>query len=293
MMKSMTAFAAIEKKIEGFEIAVEIRAYNSRNLDLSIRLPHGYLSLEDRVRSLVSERIARGRVELRAQIVEEQSPPTAFDIDVPRAAAYRKALEKLKTETDVSGEVTLELLMAAGGVVKSSETERNLEACWPALEACVGEAFDRLEEMRRREGEYIAADFLGRLAWIEERLERIEAAKADLVQQYQARLKERIALLTRGLVEIDPARIAQEAAILADRSDISEEIVRAASHADQFRAIMKGSEAAGRRLNFLLQEFSRELNTMGCKVGNAPICHMIVEVKAELEKIREQVQNIE
>ena len=147
--------------------------------------------------------------------------------------------------------------------------------------------------MRKKEGDFISDDMNKRLDHIENSVATIEKDANNLVPIYQERLKERITSLTRGLVEIDPARIAQEAAFLADRSDITEEITRAQSHLAQFRTIMQSDEPAGRKLNFLLQEFNREFNTMSAKVGNAALSHIIVNVKAEIEKLREQVQNVE
>jgi len=147
--------------------------------------------------------------------------------------------------------------------------------------------------MRKTEGDFIAGDFIKRLDYIEKAMAEIEEKSGSLLPYYQERLKERISALTRGIVDIDPGRISQEAAMLADRSDISEEIVRAKSHIGQFRAITDAEEPSGRKLNFLLQEFNREFNTMGSKTGNADVSHIIVNVKSELEKIREQVQNVE
>jgi uncharacterized protein (TIGR00255 family) len=147
--------------------------------------------------------------------------------------------------------------------------------------------------MRKKEGDFIARDFKERLDLIEKTLRQIKRESTDLPGLYQEKLKDRIAALTKNIVEVDPGRIAQEAAFLADRSDISEEIVRARSHLKQFRVIMRAAGPSGRKLNFLLQEFTREFNTMGAKAGNAVVSHMIVGVKTELEKLREQVQNVE
>jgi uncharacterized protein (TIGR00255 family) len=147
--------------------------------------------------------------------------------------------------------------------------------------------------MRLQEGAFIAADFQQRLNLIEKKLAQVHAASQGFLEMYRDRLNERIALLTKGLVTLDPERIAQEAALLADRSDISEELVRVASHLKQYRNFMAGPEPAGRKLNFLLQEFNREFNTIGSKAGKSEISHLIVEVKAEIEKLREQVQNVE
>jgi uncharacterized protein (TIGR00255 family) len=185
------------------------------------------------------------------------------------------------------------MLLNAGGIIKPVEKMPNQEVIWQAIKDCTVLALDDLEAMRLKEGDFIAADFGPRLAFINDCLKRIKNGSANLLAQYQQRLKERIAALTQNIVELDPARIAQEAAILADRSDISEELTRAASHLSQFAQIMKAAEPAGRKLNFLLQELNREFNTMGSKIGDAAIAHLIIDVKSELEKIREQIQNVE
>ena len=154
-------------------------------------------------------------------------------------------------------------------------------------------ALDDLETMRKNEGDFIAKDLKHRLKFIHACLKQIHKKSDGLLNEYQERLKERISSLTQDLVELDPTRIAQEAAHLADRSDISEEIVRAKSHLNQFNEIINAVEPAGRKLNFLLQELNREFNTMGSKIGNAEVAHIVIEVKSELEKIREQIQNVE
>jgi uncharacterized protein (TIGR00255 family) len=160
-------------------------------------------------------------------------------------------------------------------------------------EAALSEALASLDQMRLQEGNHIGEDFAQRLELIETHLDAIEKEAAGLPALYRDKLTSRIESLTQGVVELDPVRIAQEVAVMADRSDISEEIVRARSHMLQFRALAKGPEPAGRQLNFLLQEFNREFNTMGSKIGQADLAHSIVAVKAEIEKLREQVQNIE
>ena len=203
------------------------------------------------------------------------------------------AVRKLKDEFDVDGSISIDLLIGTGGVLRPVQTELDLEMIWPVLEECLEQALDNLNSMRAREGAYIASDLEGRLDRIAQMLDRISSGADGLLDHYQNRLKERLTTLTRGTVELDEARVTQEAAFLADRSDISEEIVRAGSHIAQFRRYMAAPDACGRKLNFLLQELNREFNTMGSKVGNADTAHLIVEVKSEFEKIREQVQNIE
>ena len=164
---------------------------------------------------------------------------------------------------------------------------------WSTAEECLTRALNDLETMRGKEGDFIGKDLFARLDFIETCLMEIKGDSGNLINQYQEKLKERIAILTQDTVELDPGRLAQEAAYMADRSDISEEIVRAASHIKQFRHIMHSEASGGRKLNFLLQELHREFNTIGSKIGHADISRRVVDVKAELEKIREQIQNVE
>jgi uncharacterized protein (TIGR00255 family) len=293
MMRSMTAFSRAEKTDGTLTASIEIRSYNSRHLDLAVRVPHGYLDLEEKVKTLISGKVMRGRIEVQLKIREDAEEAFAYEVNEAAVAAYGNALERIRKRFGMTSEIPLDLIARANGVIRPAEIEKDTDALWSVVEAGLVEALEALNAMRDREGRYLENDFNDRLDAIEAFIDGVETGAADLPTLYRDRLKERIGALTEGIVEIDPARIAQEAAILADRSDISEEIVRARSHVAQFRAIMGGSEPAGRKLNFLLQEFNREFNTMGSKAGNAKLSHMIVSVKSELEKMREQVQNIE
>jgi len=292
-MKSMTAYARAEKTAGEINISSEIRSYNSRYLDVSLRITHGYNVLEEKIKTLITEKIARGRIEMNLQINDGSDEAYNFEINIPKAKAYYDRLVQLKDQFDLHPEITVDILVREGGVIRSVDIDRDMDAVWPAVRNCVDEALSNLIEMRKKEGEFITLDITNRINRIEESVHLIEKESSDLLNHYQQRLKERIVALTRGMVEIDLDRITQEAAFLADKSDISEEIVRVASHIKQFRTIMKSEEPAGRKLNFLLQELHREFNTMGSKTEKAHVSHIIVEVKSELEKIREQLQNVE
>jgi len=293
MMKSMTAYARAEKTADEINVSTEIRSYNSRYLDISLRIMHGYNVLEEKIKASIIEKIARGRIEVSLQINDGSDEAYDFEINIPKARAYYDRLVQLKDQLDLHSEITVDLLVREGGVIRSVEIDRDMDAVWPVVRDCVDEALNNLVEMRKKEGEFIALDITDRINRIEKSVHLIEKESSDLLYHYQQRLKERIVALTRGMVEIDPERITQEAAFLAGKSDISEEIVRVASHIKQFRTIMKSEEPAGRKLNFLLQELHREFNTMGSKTEKAHVSHTIVEVKSELEKIREQLQNVE
>ena len=293
MIKSMTGFAAAEVFDGDVGVSTDIRAVNSRHLDLALRIPAGYSGLEEKIKGLINRKIVRGRLEVKIQIKDATEDGIAFEIDWARAEGMYAAIKTLTDKLGLQNNITVDHLLSVGGLIRPVETVDESEKVWETVETCLERALADLDAMRGKEGEFIANDLFARLDFIESDLTEIEDNSANLIERYQERLMERIAVLTKETVEIDPARLAQEAAYLADRSDISEEIVRAKSHIEQFRQIMQSNEPGGRKLNFLLQELHREFNTIGSKIGHAETAHRVVEVKAELEKIREQIQNVE
>ena len=293
MIKSMTAYADIEKTEKELTVSVEIRTYNSRYLDIVLRIPKEYACIEDRIKKQVSSGLSRGRIEIKLQIKYDSDNTYAFDIDTARAKALYESLMLLKDTLQISGDIPLDLVINSGQIIKPSETKRDVEADWDMINMCMTQAISDIDAMRTKEGDFIAKDLTDRIHTIKTCIDQIEAESSDLVLQYQNKLKERLSLLTEGLVGLDQTRLAQEAAVLADKSDISEEIVRTRSHIEQFYEMMNDKEPAGRKLNFLLQEMNRECNTISSKSGSAAISHIIVNVKSDLEKVREQLQNVE
>ena len=293
MLKSMTAYAKSEKTKEKLTVQIEIRSYNSRYLDIALRIPHGYLALEEKIKTIIAGKVSRGRIEVNLQVRDDTDEAYAFEIDTPKARAYYDSLLQLKNKFNINSEISMDLLISGGSIIKPVEMALDMEARWPIFKDCMNEAITNLIAMRREEGNFLEADISDRLNCIEKCIDQIQKESSDLLSHYQQRLKDRIAVLTKGIIEIDPDRVAQEAAFLADRTDISEEIVRAASHIKQFRTIISSAEPAGRKLNFLVQELNREFNTMGSKTNHSNVSHIIVEVKSDLEKIREQLQNVE
>ena len=293
MIRSMTAYADTELTVGENRVTMEIRGYNSRYLDFTNRIPPTYQFLEEKLRQAISEKIARGRIEIKLSVQSVSEAPEAFAVNKSMAEGYYAALKTLKEHLHLEESVPLSLLAAKSGVIEPAKTEIETEAIWSAVSEALDRALSEFMDMKIAEGQNIAADLDKRLDTIDDTIQAIEERSTGLLGIYQERLKERINTLTHGMIDIDNARIAQEAAFLADKGDISEEIVRAKSHLDQFKQLMTAPEPAGRSLNFLLQEFNREFNTMGSKAGHADISHIIVAAKTELEKIREQVQNIE
>ena len=293
MIHSMTAFARAEAVRPSHTIRVEIRSVNSRYLDTVVHLPRNFFELESKVQAMVAEKVRRGRVEIRIQIESGKNRSPTFVVNEEAATGYYQALMDLKQRLDLKGEITLDHLAVMSDLIQPVEPADNIEDCQNDMEVCLTRGLSDLVAMRQIEGERLAVDINARLGFIEDCLAQIKTVSEGLLLEYQERLKERIRALTGEEVVIDPDRLAREAAFLADKSDISEEIVRADSHLAHFRELMAAETATGRKLNFLLQELHREFNTMGAKTGKADVGHVIVDVKSEIEKIREQIQNVE
>lgn len=293
MIKSMTAFAGTQHSRDNITITVEIRGYNSRYLDTALRLPSAYGWLEDIVKQTVSRNISRGRLEIRIGINAEEEKPESFCVDTKLADAYHQALKQLKNRFAIEEPIGISHLTGLNGIIENTREPADTEVLLKNTEEALKHALDCFDAMRIEEGKAMAKDLSGRIALIKGFIEEIDRLRHGLAEAYQQKLHSKIMDLTGGSIEIDQARIAQEAAIIADKSDISEELSRSRSHVEQFLKIMDSDEPAGKPLNFLLQEFSREFNTMGVKAGSAQISHIVVSAKTELEKLREQVQNIE
>jgi uncharacterized protein (TIGR00255 family) len=289
----MTAFGRAERKVEDRTYTVEIRTLNGRYLEISVRAPRQLMSLEERVRKLVATRISRGRVDVFVRVKNGSEAVSEIEVNLPLAKAYHKALLELNETLEIEEKVSLPTLLGFERIIVATEPEADLEKTWVTLSSCMGEALEGVDAMRMSEGKAIYHDFQKRLQSVEEGLSHIKELVPSVLSEYHSRLNERMAVLTEGKVELDPNRLAQEAAFLVDKSDITEEIVRAESHLRQFRSMIESEGSAGRALDFLLQELNREVNTIGSKGGDVQLSHIVVSLKSELEKIREQVQNIE
>ncbi len=290
MIHSMTGFGQGAAAAGESAFKVEIRAVNNRFREIIVKLPRSLLALEEPLKKLVAERIARGRLEVFVRL-EGEPPWRRLRVNLALARQYLDALDELKEELGLAGEPELELVAGFREVIGLSDETPEVEAVWPVLAEAAEKALDGLLAMRRSEGERLTTDILERIEAIEAVVGRIEKAAPELTAAAQERIRERVESLIDQ--EIDPDRLAQETAILADKSDVTEELVRLRSHLDQFRTIMDQGGSIGRKLDFLAQEILRELNTIGSKSADADISREIIEAKAEQEKIREQIQNIE
>ena len=294
MIRSMTAFAKNQTEVDGFIVGCEIRTYNSRYLDVSVRLPAMYRIYENNLKQLVSNHIQRGRVEMALFISDEREQQAVrYAVDTAKAAGYHRALCQLKDALGLDGLIPLDLVARLEGVITPLEPESPGDFEWHRINDTMETALAELNGMRQKEGAFIATDLAARIDMLAAMVAFIKDHSAELMADSYRRIKERVTALVGDMVEIDETRIAQEAAFYVDKADISEEIVRAESHIEQFRKAMDDDTSCGRKLNFLLQEFNREFNTMGSKTGSPEVSEKVVAAKIELEKLREQVQNVE
>jgi uncharacterized protein (TIGR00255 family) len=293
MISSMTSYARSEKIDENVKLFAEARTYNSRFLDIALKISSDFADLEEVIKKKIAAVISRGRVEIKFHIEDLSESDALFYIDYDKAAAYFRMYEKLRNELGLSEEVKMEQILKSEGVMKKNDRRDNSKYLG-LLNEVMDEMLSDLVKMRKVEGEVIYNNFCERLSFIESLIKEIEAESENAAKEYFSKLSLKIKeLVSSADMEIDQTRLAQEAAFLADKTDVSEEILRIRSHLAQFRKYMDGSTPPGRNLNFLLQELHREINTLGVKQGNVLISKNCVEIKSELEKLREQVQNVE
>lgn len=296
MVRSMTGYGAAEVEAQTGRWWVEVRSTNHRFLEVVVRLPRDLGALEERVRAAVAGRVRRGRVEV---LVREEATGRArsVTVDTELARQYAQALETLRRELGIQDSLNLAALLALPEVVRLEEVRPDVELAWQALRPGLDQALDSLVRMREAEGAHLAEDLAARVARVEEWVEEVSRRAEELPRVYAQRLRERVAELVRALgVDRPPdeARLAMEVAAFADRCDVREELVRLRSHLHQARTLLHASDGAvGRKLEFLLQEMQREVNTVGSKAGDLDVTRAVLEMKSELEAIREQVQNVE
>jgi uncharacterized protein (TIGR00255 family) len=288
----MTGFGAGRGEAGGEAISVELRSVNGKFCEVKPRLPRELSSLEPELVKTIKGRVSRGVIEAFVRREAGGARGSVPHVDLALAAAYAKSFRELKDSLGLAGEPTVQDLAALEGVISLGEATPDLERASEALQAALGAGIDALEQMRRKEGEALARDLSARLDTIEKGAREVARLAPLQVEAVRDRLSTRIAELSRG-VPLDPARLAQEVALFADRTDVAEELTRLASHLSQARGLVSSQAPAGRKLEFLVQELNREINTVGSKSQHAGIAGTVVELKAELERIREQVQNVE
>jgi uncharacterized protein (TIGR00255 family) len=293
MIKSMTGFGRCENQNEDYSCKTEIRSVNNRYIDINTRFPKSMMTLDAAVKKLIKSRCSRGSFDLNISIerTNGNSSDQTLQPNLELADQYRQAFKKIKSSLELEGEIDINLLLSMKDVVKVEAVEMD-PAREELIHATVEDALAALIQMREEEGKHLQEDILSRLEAIEEHAKVIKSRQSESVQAYKERLEERIKVLTEG-VEIDPQRIAQETAVMADRCDVTEEVVRLDSHIKQFKKLLDGNQPLGRKLEFLIQEINRETNTIGSKTIDSEVSQMVIEIKSDLEKIREQLQNIE
>ena len=290
--RSMTGFGRGEAAGDGRTWVAELRTVNHRFLDQRVVLPRLFAAFEEPVKKRVAAIFDRGRVDLTFSLQGLATVEPQLAVNEPVARQYRRCLQQLLDEYNIEGSVTLRDMLTLRDVISLEEQRPDMDAEWLLISAALDAALKDCDIMREKEGQALKEELLGRLAKFEAIVRRIEGSIPELQQQRQLDLRLRIGKLLDGL-DLDPIRLAQETALMADKSDVTEEITRLGSHMAQFRAFLASDEPVGRRLDFLLQEFLREVNTLSSKIANATIAHLGVEMKNEIEKLREQVQNIE
>jgi uncharacterized protein (TIGR00255 family) len=294
MIKSMTGYGVAERNLPLGKVAVEVRSLNHKYLDISLRLPRGFFTLEPKVRALVKKGVSRGQVDLTIKIDPSAStvPRYRLEADTTLAEEYIHLLDSIKEKFGLKGEVTLDHVAGVREIIPFLERKEDTEVYGEEIASVTEEALRALNDSRRKEGEALEADLVERLAAVRRLMEEIKDRTPSVVDAYRERLRERVRALLEGS-DFDERRFHQEVAYFAERSDVSEEVIRMESHLLQFESKLEGEGPAGRGLDFILQEMNREVNTIGSKATDADIAHKVIELKGELERMREQAQNIE
>lgn len=292
MVLSMTGYGRARLTLHGRDITVEIKSVNSRYFEYSSRLPRGYSFLEDKLKKLVNGKIARGKAELNLTIVNVEAPDTVITPNVELARQYKAAMDEMARQLGMRNDVTLSGLCRFPDMFSAVHAEADEAELSQDVQAVAAAALENFVAMRAAEGAKLREDVLARLCTLEKDVGVIEQTSAARVQKYTDKLYARLKELLDGR-DIDDARILTEAAIFADKTAVDEETVRLRSHIRQYRDILALSEPVGRKLDFLTQELNRETNTIGSKCNELDITRVVVEMKGEIEKIREQIQNLE
>lgn len=292
MILSMTGYGRARQVLNGREITVELRGVNARFLEYSSRLPRAFAFLEDPLKKLVAARVSRGKVELSLTVQNTTAADTVVTVNWPLAKGYRDAMTALSEQLELKNDMSVSLIARMPDVLAQTAAPLDEEALWADVQAVAGQAVDAFLTMRAAEGEKLKADLLSHLDVVEQLVGGIEANTAGRVKAYSDKLYARLQELLADR-SIDESRLVTEAAIFADKTAIDEETVRLHSHIAQYREILSGDGPVGRKLDFLTQELNREANTIGSKCQDVDITRLVVELKSEIEKLREQLQNLE
>ena len=292
MLKSMTGYGRHELVKDGKRINVEIKSVNHRYSDYNIKYPRSYAFLEDKIKKHAAKSITRGKVDIFLTIENYESTDEEIDINREAAKNYIEALKKLRDEFSLTDDITVMSVARNQDVFTVVKKEEDEETIWQNVRAALDSALGDFTDMRKREGERIQRDLEARVEYMKTLVKKVDERSPETVSEYKNRLYDKIKEVLEDR-EIDESRVLTEVAIFADKVAVNEETVRLASHFDEFYNIVSSGEPAGRRLDFLIQEINRETNTIGSKASDIEIAKLVVELKGEIEKLREQVQNIE
>lgn len=292
MIKSMTGYGSAKGTVEGIEVCVELKSVNNKFLDTSVRLPRSFLFAEETVKSAVISHITRGKVDVFVTVDSSMADDMVVKVNEPLLKGYIAALDQIAKENDLPNDITAMSVSRFPDVLNVEKKELDAEAVAAGIRNIAEQALCDFDAMRIREGAKLKEDVLAKLETIEKLVTVIETESPKTVEEYREKLRQKL-LEVLGTSGIDETRIITEAAIFADKVAVDEETVRLRSHMAQLRTMLDGGSPIGRKIDFLLQEFNREANTTGSKCQNADIAHVVVDLKSEIEKIREQIQNIE
>ncbi len=292
MVRSMTGYGRTTAESEQWRVTTELKSVNNRYLDLTIKMPKTFNPLEDRLKKEISSALSRGHVDLYVSVEEIGENKAAIACDLDLAKEYCRALRQIAEATDVPYQVELTDIASYNGVLTVQKEEQDLDELWPVMARALKDSLSQLVEMRVTEGEKLAAEIEDRIAGLLKIREKIAVRSPLVVEDYREKLTARISDILAE-VEIDRDKLLNETAFFADKADISEELSRLTSHFEQFSDYLRKDEPVGRKLDFILQEINREVNTIGSKANDKEISRLVIEAKGELEKIREQVQNFE
>lgn len=292
MIKSMTGYGSAKGVVEGLEISVELKSVNNRYLDTSVRMPRSFMFAEDTVKAAVQSHISRGKVDVFVSVDSSAVDDMAVKVNEPLLRGYLDALRHISEEYSLPNDVSALSVSRFPDVLVVEKKDVDAEAISAGIGEVAELALRDFDAMRTREGEKLRDDVLSRLETINQLVSAVETEAPKTVEEYRARLTQRM-IDVLGTAGIDESRILAEAAIFADHIAVDEETVRLRSHMAQLKTMINGNSPTGRKIDFLIQEFNREANTIGSKCQNSEIAHVVVDVKSEIEKIREQIQNIE
>ena len=292
MVRSMTGYGHAQATLHGRELSVEIRSVNHKYFDFSVRTPRGYSFVEDKIRNFVKERVSRGKIDVYVTILTVDETAAQVILNKSLAEGYIRALHELGAEFGLTDDISVSSVARYSDIFTVKKAEQDEEEIWNDLRTVLDEAVQHFIAMREAEGVKLRDDVMGRMEHILSVVEKIEDRSPQTLENYRARLRAKIEELL-GDASVDEQRLLTEVAIFADKIAVDEETVRLRSHFDQMKKMLDSGEAVGRKLDFIVQEMNREANTIGSKCQNSDVAHLVVEIKAEIEKIREQIQNIE